>query len=647
MKARLIWVVGVMLLAVLSAGGAQARRLIDFEVTVRERTAADSNYVLIEKKQFQVYEGFKTSIFVVNFTLDLTADGNDSGDVSCRFSLFTLGPQTQTFFKEFISRPGGVYFLDNVRGKQGSVYRIGIAPLSFSPATAEEDCHYDFRAEGAWNFDPSANFDLYFVPRTLGDARWNLLRDFIEINYKDFKQLYQLSFPGKINYFLAPCQLPEVVWDKRMGYAIDPPRSNCFALYTHDYNTVDPFPAHLTRLYRSLGYAPPLIVEGMAGYFDLPHYFAQRLRRSSELPPIGQLIISVDYYGLPGVAGAVAASSFIKYLMDTYGGNRMLELYRLATDRTFNESFVRVYGKKPAEVEKEWHAVLDTITFPAGLMKYAYERERYIGRETQMDMFLAELKARMKTFDDSVFVLSEEGWNRYMKGDFTPAREIYRQLLKLVPNNSSYLLVSGNLFLLDGRYDSARATYARTMVLDSTVKTALLKIGESYYWQEMTDSAEAYLIRAIAEDKSQLSQSSAAEMLGEMALAQGDTAAAGGYFEQALDFMQQVAEMGKTRPSFLMRMGEAHLGLAMCGKSSLATARTYLESALYFEVFPTRAIFITRILSGLGMIADLEKDHGKAVTYYQKALAYPMQPAMEQRIRSYVVTPFSGYGRNR
>lgn len=645
MKARLI-VAGLAVMAAFFADAAQSRRLIDFEVTVRERTAADSQYVLIEKRQFQVYEGFKTSIFLVSFTLDLTADGRDSGDVSCRFSLFTLGPQTQTFFKEFTCKPGGVYFLDNVRGKEGSIYRVGIAPLSFSPATSEEDCNYDFRAEGVWNFDPSANFDIYFVPRTLGDARWNMLRDFIEINYKDFKQLYQLSFPGKVNFFLAPCQLPEVIWDKRMGYAIDPPRANCFTLYTHDYNTVDPFPAYLTRLYRSLGYAPPLVAEGMAGYFDFPHYYAQKLRRSSQLPPLAHLIKSVDYFSLPGVTGPVAASSFVKYLMDTYGGNRILELYQQATDLTFDESFAKVYGKKVAEAEKEWHAVLDTITFPAGLMKYAYERERYIGREEAMNMFLEEMKARLKTYDDSVFILSENGWNQYMRGDFTPARETYAQLLKLVPNNGSYLLVYGNLFLLDGRYDSARIIYDKTMAVDSTVKTALLKIGESYYWQGQADSAEAYLTRDLAEDKSQLSQSSAAIMLGELALAGGDTASAAGYFDQALALMQQVAELGKTRPSFLMRMAEAHLGLAMCGKSNPATARAYLESALYFEVYPTRAIFITRILSDLGMIADLEQKRDEAITYYQKALAYPMQPAMEQRVRSYVMTPFAGYGRD-
>lgn len=644
MKARLA-LAGLIVVTALSAGEAFSQRMVDFEVTVRERNANDSQYVLIEKKLFQVREGVKTSVFVVNFTLDITANEDDSGDVACQFSLFTLGPQTQTFFKEFKSKPGGIYFLENVRGKEGTQYRIGIAPLSINTAAAEEECGYDFRAEGTWNFDPSANFDIYFVPRTLGDARWNMLRDFIEISYKDFKKLYQLSFPGKINYFLAPCQLPEVVWDKRMGYAIDPPRANCFALYGHEYNTVDPFPAYLTRLYRSLGYAPPFLVEGMAGYFEFPHYYAQNLRRSSQLPPVGQLLKSVDYFNLPGVTNAVTAASFVKYVIDTYGGNRFLDLYRVATDLTFENSFSKIYGKDIAKVEEDWHALLDTITFPFGQMRYFYERERYIGREAGMNTFMAEMKSRMTTYDDSVYVLSEDGWNQYMRGDFTPARETYRRLLKLTPNNGSYLLVYGNLFLLDGQYDSARSIYTRTMAVDSTVKTALLKIGESYYWQRKTDSAEFYLARNTAEDKSQLSQSSSAIMLGELTLARGDTAAAIGYFEQALGLMQQLAEMGKSNPPFLMRMGEAHVGLSMCGKSSLPTARTYLESALYFEIYPTRAIFIARILNDLGMVADLEGKHDEAISYYQKALAYPMQPAMEERIRSYVVTPFTGFGR--
>jgi hypothetical protein len=81
----------------------------------------------------------------------------------------------------------------------------------------------------------------------------------------------------------------------------------------------------------------------------------------------------------------------------------------------------------------------------------------------------------------------------------------------------------------------------------------------------------------------------------------------------------------------------------MCGESNLNTARSFLESALYFEVHPTRVIFITRILRELGKIADLDGRREQAVEYYQEALSYPLPPEFERRVRNYINTSFDGY----
>ncbi len=637
-----------LLIATLSlAVDALAARRLNFDITVREKDPEnDSLYVLIEDKLIQVQEGIKTTAFIVNFTIDLTASCDDSAYFDCNFSLFTLGPQAQTFFKKFRSQPGGIYFLENIRGKEETLYRVGVSPISVDSVEVNaEDCDFDFREDGVWDFDPSAHFDFYFIPKSLADARWNLLRDFVEINFKDFKEVFQLSFPGKINCFLSPCLLPEVVWDQRMGYAIDPPRSNLFVLYTHEHNTVDPVPAYLVKIYRFMGYAPPLLAEGMAGYFEFPHYYAQKLKETDELPPLSMILKSVDYFRLPELNNFSTASSFVKYLIDTYGFGRFTRLYRQSTDLTIIGQFSEVYGLSMDSLEIEWRHLLDTVAFSNGQFRYYYQREQYINRETGMDIFLGELKMRMDSFDDSAYVLSEEGWNLYMRGEYQKAREVYRTLLEMTPNNTAHLIVYGNLFLIDGRCDSARTIYDRLLTVDSTVKTALYKIGESYCWENKSDSAEKYLRRDFDEDKSQLSRSSSAILLGELMLTSGDTASAAYYYKQALELMEQVYQYGKTRSSFLLRLGQAHLGLAMCGESSLATAGSFLESALYFEVHPTRVIFVSRILRELGRLADLEGDRDKAIERYQTALLYPVPPGFEKQVRDYIVSPFTGYGR--
>lgn len=626
------------------AAGASARK-INFEITVRESGPKDDSiYTLIEDRLVPVTEAVKTSMFITNFTLDLTATADDSGYFDCSFSLFTLGPQAQTFFKDFRSQAGAIFFLDNVRGKGETIYRIGISPVSIdSSDTNMEVCQYDFRKDGIWQFDPSAHFDFYYIPKTLGDARWNLLRDFVEINYKDFKELFQLSFPGKINYFFAPCLLPEVVWDQRMGYAIDPPRSNLFALYTHQFNTVDAVPAYLLRIYRYMGYAPPLLVEGLAGYFEFPHYYARKLKEENRLSPPSKIVKSVDYYRLPGLQGFSAASSFVKYLLDTGGWNKFTQFYQETTDLNLADKIQKHYGISLDSLTADWLHMLDTVTFKSGTFRYFYEKEKYIQRRHAMDEMLGILKERMDSFEDSTYVLSEEGWNMYMRGDYEPARNIYEQLLKLVPNNANQLIIFGNLLLIDAQYDSARTIYERVLRVDSTVKTALYKIGESYYWEDRLDSAEEYFLRDLNEDPSQLSTASAAIMLGELMLGTGDTASAKYYFQQALDVMEQVYQYGKTRPSFLLRLGQAHLGLSMCGESTLAVAESFLEPALYFEVHPTRVIFAAQILRELGRLYDLMDRRKKAIEYYQQALAYPLPPGFAKQLRQYIVEPFDGY----
>lgn len=626
---------------------APAARQVHFEVTVRERqNSKNSKQTLIEKKNFAVIEGLKTTTFIVNFTLDLTARYNDSGRFDCEFSLYTLPPQTQTFFKKFISDAGAVYFIDDIVGKEGALYRISISPLALDSAGSDTAaCNFDFRKDGVWNFDPSAHSDFYYIPKSLGDARWNQLRDFVEQGHKEFKSRFQFTFPGKTNYFLCPCQLPQMLWDQRLGYAIDPSRGNCFTVYCAEQNTVDPMPTLLLQIYRNLGYAPPLLAEGLAGYLDLPHYYAQKLRAGSQLPPLATMLKSVDYYNLPGLENITAAASFVKYIIDAYTYNRFDRLYHLATDLTIKDVFKTVYNKPLETLETEWHHLLDTLTLGEGQYRYFYEREQFLNRRQGMAMFLNEYTAKMASRDDSLYAFSETGWNHYMQGDFDSARVCFSKLIVLDPNNSSYLLTLGNLLMIAGQYDSARVMLHRALVMDTTNQTGFFKIGESFSWQNNVDSAQAYFLRDLQKDKSTLSQAASRIELGEISLGKGDTVAARDYFSKATAIAQRILAAAPTEPAYLLRLGQAQMGLALANGAALTDARTTLESALFFEAQPVRTIFITRILYELGRIADLEGKRDSALAYYQKALAYPLQADFVKLIRENVAKPYTGFGR--
>jgi hypothetical protein len=57
-----------------------------------------------------------------------------------------------------------------------------------------------------------------------------------------------------------------------------------------------------------------------------------------------------------------AAASFIGFLVDVWGPERLLELYKAPTGQTsyapFARAFKKVYGTPCEEVEKEWHSAL-------------------------------------------------------------------------------------------------------------------------------------------------------------------------------------------------------------------------------------------------------------------------------------------------
>ncbi len=642
MRGLLKIIIGLFIFLFISQTAFAARDIL-LELTVRQEND-EGKYQLIEKRDLTLAEGKKVTTFITNFTIDFIIEYNDNGLYKCEFSLYTLGPRAQNLFKKFQSQEGGVFFIDNVRGKNGITYRVGLSPLAVDSSISEEDlCQFDYHTDGVWKFDPSANFDFYFVPQTLGDARWNMLRDYVEINYKQFKKKFEPGFPGKINYFFSPCQLREVIWDKRAGYAIDPPRSNCFAIYSHDHNTIDAFGAYLVRIYRYMGYSPPLLAEGMAGHFDIPHYYAQELKEKSELPPLSSMLKSIDYYGHAGFNNISTASSFVKYMIDNYGQNRFTELFKKSHDLNIASQFDSVYLVSMDSLETEWLHFLDTLNIPITNYRYFYERDKYVHNRTGMDRFLAELKENLITREDSLFVYGEEGWNLYMDGDYDTARKIYETLINMEPNDASRLMIYANLLLIDGQYDSALVMYDTVNATDTTVKTIFYKKGDTYFRMGNVDSAKVYLLRDLTEDPSQLSRASSGILLGRITLAEGDTLLAHDYYADALNAMERIYQFGRTSPAYLLRLGQVHIGLAMCNNEPYATAQSYLDQALYFEVYPTRVIFITRILRELGRLADIEGRREEAIKYYQQALSFPLPPDFETETRGYVIEPFIGY----
>ncbi len=123
--------------------------------------------------------------------------------------------------------------------------------------------------------------------------------------------------------------------------------------------------------------ASPGLIEGLAvaidwpgGYDRLtPHEAVRALQAMGKRPSIAQLL-SLQFFTFSSATGYTTAGSFLRFLLDTYGPERLRKIYRSGGE------FEEAYGKPLRVLEGEWVAMLQTIELPASAVEGARERFR-------------------------------------------------------------------------------------------------------------------------------------------------------------------------------------------------------------------------------------------------------------------------------
>ena len=86
-------------------------------------------------------------------------------------------------------------------------------------------------------------------------------------------------------------------------------------------------------------------------------------------PSIAQLL-SLQFFTFSSATGYTTAGSFLRFLLDTYGPERLRMIYRSGGE------FEEAYGKPLHVLEGEWLAMIATIELPASAIEGARERFR-------------------------------------------------------------------------------------------------------------------------------------------------------------------------------------------------------------------------------------------------------------------------------
>lgn len=124
--------------------------------------------------------------------------------------------------------------------------------------------------------------------------------------------------------------------------------------------------------------ASPGLIEGLAvavdwpgGTYDrmTPHETVRALQLMGKRPSIAQLL-SLQFFTFSSSAGYATAGSFLRFLLDTYGAERLRAVYRNGGD------FEDAYGKPLRALEGEWIAFISTIQLPPEAVDASRERFR-------------------------------------------------------------------------------------------------------------------------------------------------------------------------------------------------------------------------------------------------------------------------------
>lgn len=115
------------------------------------------------------------------------------------------------------------------------------------------------------------------------------------------------------------------------------------------------------------------VIEGLAVAGDDPvdelslHEWAAAMKQQRLLPDVRELLAPAGFYRQAPSRAYTAAGSFLRWLGETRGGERLRALYRAG-------DFAGVYGVPLAELATGWEAFLDTVPLDAEAVNQAFGR---------------------------------------------------------------------------------------------------------------------------------------------------------------------------------------------------------------------------------------------------------------------------------
>jgi tetratricopeptide (TPR) repeat protein len=531
---------------------------------------------------------------------------------------------------ETVTIPYGLpAIIDSVIVKRESFYRASVRPLGQIEAVT--DCEYDTADSTSYLSDPAPHFQIFFVPMSLGDYHWNPMRNYLELEGSLLDDFVHFDDYQPVNVYLMPCFTPSVHMDKRLRMAIDPVKNNVMGIYNHDEKTIKSYAVNMLKFYRAWGYAPLIVVEGVASFADFNDYYIQEALEKGPIPDLQDYLVTADYVRCENQETTrQAAGSFFNYLVTTHGAKLFKDFYTISTDLTAAGDFEEVYGRSLESLIADWRHYLDTLQIDPGWFRFHSQRVSYLRDYGKAADLLEERLRRTGGDSDLVFEL---GNYYYRLGRYKDALRYFERRLDTDSVSARDVTSYANMLLINGMMDSAEVLYEKSIALDSSQAVAMVKIGDIRFFDGEVEEAVGWYQRAaeVADDDQVVIDAHLA--IGKCLRTTGDLDSSRTYFASALNGAKLHMMGDQPNPLASLRAGEAFVNL---GQPDPAIEQ--LEFAGFIE---ERPYYLGRIAVALGQAYDLRGDRETALEHYRSVRDIPGGYLQVQEADRYIDQPFT------
>ncbi len=234
------------------------------------------------------------------------------------------------------------------------------------------------------------------------------------------------------------------------------------------------------------------VIEGMAVAGDDPvdeltlHEWSAGMKRQGLLPDVRKMLSPQGFYAAPPARAYTAAGSFLRYLADTYGPEKLRALYARG-------DFARAYGRNLSDLAAEWEKFLEAIPLDQAAVNVAFARFR-------RPALFARPCAR------EVASLAEEAAD-LVESDPDRAVELYARCAQLQPDEPAFRLGQARALVRADRKGEAVQVLS-SLVEQTKEHPALaaevhLALADVWYAREQPEEARQYLQHVLGLEVSQ------------------------------------------------------------------------------------------------------------------------------------------------